>query len=386
MARIGFVIIFFLISVKGYSQQQSYLILIDADNGQPFHVRIGDTIFNSSDIGHLTIPHLTDSTYNISIGFPKNQLREQTFSIKVNKRDQGFQLRNLRDKNWTLYNWQTHEMKSPLPDSSANQQMAERGARKDDAFSRLMSAVVNDTSVMYSAFVSAAKVKDTVAFKADSIQVAKEKNKKPILPGAVATTDLKEKNSKNKKYPFIRKIGQRSLPHSLRITYLDGTQEGSVDTVTMFIFFEKDTATGGDSLKKMTQPANRKKLAGNTKNINDSTAIKTTSTAKGSNTNIVYADCKDLASDNDLGSLRVSILVENTEESKIAAAKKAFKIKCYSVKQIRILTELFANDEGRYKFFEAAYPYVSDRENYSQLTGLLTDNKYINQFKKMIGQ
>lgn len=386
MARIGFVIIFFLISVKGYSQQQSYLILIDADNGQPFHVRIGDTIFNSSDIGHLTIAHLTDSTYNISIGFPKNQFREQAFLIKINKRDQGFQLRNLGNKNWTLYNWQTHEVKSPLLDTGANQQMPERGVKKDDAFSRLMSAVVNDTSVMYSAFVNTAKVKDSVGFKADSVQVVGEKNKKSILPGAVATTDSKEKKSKNNKYPFVRKIGQRSLPHSLRITYVDGMQEGSVDTVTMFIFFEKDTAAGADSLKNMIRPASRKKLAANAKNIKDSAAIKAMSNAKNPNANIVYADCKVLASDDDLAALRVSILVENTEENKIAAAKKSFTIKCYSVKQIRVLAELFANDEGRYKFFEAAYPYVSDRENCSQLTGLLTDNKYINQFKRMIGQ
>jgi hypothetical protein len=62
MAKIG-LIIFFLIIGKTYSQQQNYLVLIDADNDQAFRVRIGDTIYNSSSLGHLAIPYLKDSVY-----------------------------------------------------------------------------------------------------------------------------------------------------------------------------------------------------------------------------------------------------------------------------------------------------------------------------------
>src|SRR5882672_3289553 len=115
MLKIGFGIIFFLIIGKTYSQQQNYLVLIDADNDQVFRVRIGDTIYNSSGLGHLTIPYLKDSTYNITIGFPKKQFPEHMFSIRINKKDQGFQLKNLGEKGWALYNWQTRELKMPLP-------------------------------------------------------------------------------------------------------------------------------------------------------------------------------------------------------------------------------------------------------------------------------
>ena len=392
MAKIGFAIIFFLIVGKTYSQQQNYLVLIDADNDQTFRVRIGDTLYNSSTLGHLVIPHLKDSTYNMAIGFPKKEFHERIFSIRVNKKDQGFQLKNLGEKGWALYNWQTRELKMPLMDSSLNQTIPESGTKKDDAFSRLMSAVVNDTSVMYNAFATQKPLKDSLKnnikepeVKNDSSLIAVEKDKKLIVPVAtVIEKPKKEKNINGKAgNPGIRKLSERSTNSAKRITYIDAFQPGSVDTITIFILFDNQSVTlTGDSTKKIIPGKNKKKSMKGTGNPIDSTNIKSNLSAKRSKSIPAHSDCKNIASDSDLNVLRANILTENTIEAKIEAADKYFKTKCFSVTQLKILGELFASNKSRYNFFGVAYPYISDRENISQLATLLTDTIYINRFKE----
>ena len=66
--------------------------------------------------------------------------------------------------------------------------------------------------------------------------------------------------------------------------------------------------------------------------------------------------------------------------------KKIFKIKCFSTGYIKNLSTLFLNDQGKYNFFDAAYPYVSDTGIFSTLENQLSDAYYIKRFKAMIHQ
>ena len=68
----------------------------------------------------------------------------------------------------------------------------------------------------------------------------------------------------------------------------------------------------------------------------------------------------------------------------IAVARKTFKSTCFSTEQIKNLSVLFLKDDGRYKFFDAAYPFVYDTQNFSSLQQLLTDPYFIDRFKAMI--
>lgn len=381
MSKIGFAIVFFFIVGKSYSQQPGYLVLIDADNDQVFRVRIGDTVYNSSELGHLTIPYLKDSTYNLAIGFPRKIYPERIFSIKMNKKDQGFQLKNLGEKGWALYNWQTRELKMPITDSALSQGIPERGIKKEDAFSRLMAAVVNDTSVMYNAFVSQKIVKDSAvtqpneqAIKTDSSVTADNNAKKnvPIVAPA-ADHSKKEKAIVKSKLPSIRKLSERSTPTAKRLTYIDASKEGSVDTVTLFIPLENGVAISSNDTAKKITPVKGKKTGKGTGIKSDSAANKLAS---------ANIDCKNSAIDSDVDSLRENILRANTIDSKITEAKKYFRMKCFSVAQVKILSESFASDKSKYSFFQAAYPYLSDRANTGQLLTVLSDAIYVNRFKK----
>jgi hypothetical protein len=95
-------------------------------------------------------------------------------------------------------------------------------------------------------------------------------------------------------------------------------------------------------------------------------------------------NCRNEATDYDVDRLRVKILAIEDEDDKISAAKKVFKTKCFYTNQIGALGELFPTDAGKYKLFDAAYPYVADLNNFTSLQSFLKDAYYINRFKAMI--
>ena len=101
---------------------------------------------------------------------------------------------------------------------------------------------------------------------------------------------------------------------------------------------------------------------------------------------LANTNCKVSATDYDVDKLRVKILAVESEDDKIATARKYFKTKCFTTSQIKALSELFASDEGRYRLFDTAYPFVSDTDNFRQLSGLLTAPYYINRFNAMLMQ
>ena len=77
---------------------------------------------------------------------------------------------------------------------------------------------------------------------------------------------------------------------------------------------------------------------------------------------------------------------ESKNDDMMAEAAKAFKTKCFSTLQIKNLSSLFLTDEFKYKFFDAAYLYVSDSENFSTLQSELKEEYFINRFKAMLRQ
>jgi hypothetical protein len=394
-----------------FSQQTTSLLMIDAENKQPFYVQMGDKSFNSSPSGHLTISEIKDSSYDLIIGSPEKQFPEQKFSIQGNKVDLAFQLKNLGEKGWALYNWQTLETKISLSENPRDTiPSLDKSVKKEDAFSKLMAAVVNDTAVLYNSFAAEELLKDTVKQtkivptlgmpKTDSPTLGTVGKKDSALFSVAKTSAPASKTGKPLKntsfpihHPSIKKLSVRALTTSLQIRYVDFSRQEKPDTVTLWIAYEKEpkaglkpgnTPTQTKTTKKETnvQPADslRKMDSAATPDL----GLEEKNTKK--KTEMEFADCKTRASDYDLDVLRVNILTANTENDKIGAARKTFKTMCFSVKQIKALSELFASDKSRYRFYETAYPYVSDRDRFNQLLETLTEAKYIDQFKTLTGQ
>jgi hypothetical protein len=96
------------------------------------------------------------------------------------------------------------------------------------------------------------------------------------------------------------------------------------------------------------------------------------------------SDCKVFATEEDFLKLRKKMAAENNDDDMVAIARKTFKAKCFTTQQLKNLSVLFLNDDGKYKFFDAAYPFVSDSTNFGSLQTVLTDEYYVNRFKAML--
>ena len=75
---------------------------------------------------------------------------------------------------------------------------------------------------------------------------------------------------------------------------------------------------------------------------------------------------------------------EKIETGMRTLAAKQFASICFTTEQIKYLGVLFITEEERYKFYVAAYPYVSDAANFGMLESQLADSYYINRFKAML--
>ena len=160
MSKIGLAILLILLAGRNYAQQD-YFVLIQADNNQPFYARMEGKLFSSSTQGHLILSQLKEGSYGITIGFPKQNLAELQFSMSVHNKDFEFQLKDLGEKGWGLFNPQTLELKMPDEKKEAEPKNHLEGVKKDDAFSRLMAGVVSDTAVMYNTYTMEATLKDS---------------------------------------------------------------------------------------------------------------------------------------------------------------------------------------------------------------------------------
>jgi hypothetical protein len=98
----------------------------------------------------------------------------------------------------------------------------------------------------------------------------------------------------------------------------------------------------------------------------------------------VNSDCKAFASNEDFLKLRKKMAAESDMDNMLKTARKYFRSKCFSTEQIKDLSYLFLTNEGKYRFFDAAYPFTSDSDQYDILESQLTDEYYITRFKAMI--
>jgi hypothetical protein len=333
----------------------------------------------------------------------------------VNKKDRGLELRQ-RNNKWVLFDWQSNESIQ-----SSNNEERKSGtiseSKRSDPYALLMAGVVSDSAVLYETIQAAApsKQNETVgkeeikkpedvnavaeaeANKSDSTVVAAASN--PVPDSATTAKDGNiDDNTVSKNQPAIVLLKEASLSDGKQITYVERSSPG--DTVTIVIPYEQgdsselvaqakvqDQKPGASNLDTSENANDRETVdSALAKSDEDQKTASTDSSSTGSASSIVLmnSDCRQFATDNDVDKLRVSMLKENTDYEKIVLARKIFRSKCFTTKQVRALTELFSGDEGKYQLFDAAYPFVSDSGNFKSLVNILQDTYYINRFKAMV--
>jgi hypothetical protein len=465
LQRIAFIILCIHGSVSAKAQQ-NWFLFIQSESNQPFYVRIGETIYSSSHVGHLVINGLRDSTYRLAIGFPQSQYREHQFSLPLKKKDYGFELKKSDARSWILYDWQAQEtIKSPRTDSLL---YGER--KKDDGFATLMAAVVNDSAVLYASVVKAEPMRKTEKdIQTDSAIVAKTNvETKPIAktidsaakdttaivqekkmvdtaktePVVVKTTPPKIDSSvtdsvtttatakdtialvnkepvKEDKTPPVSKLYEQGGKEEKKLVFLDNSIGIKKDTITVIIPLEKDSAKveeksvakteTKDSEKSKPDSAEKKTVAVSpAQTLMDSVAaIKKPDTVVSARAEMkridstifaekepgpekplglimMNSDCSKYATDNDVDKLRIKMMKEKDAGNRVFIAHKVFKEMCFSTRNIKALSELFPSDELRFRFYETAWPFVSDTTQFKSLEETLTDQFFITRFRTLL--
>jgi Domain of unknown function (DUF4476) len=432
--------------------QQNRFVYIQTENKQPFYIKLNNKLLSSSASGYLIIPKLQDGSYELTIGFPKNEWSEQNVTCAVNKKDAGYLLKDFGDKGWGLFNLQTMEV-AMSGDAAATNKVVIEENKKETAVTAAPVPVAIDSAMVK-------KNEDKPAVKEEVKPVVDEVKKETVVavspvPVAIdsvvikkveASSVIKEevksvvdtgKKEETKSPAPITKLLNVNTAEGAEMIYVDNAN-GKADTISVFIPAQKDTINAqAQPQKKLEEPkvelqktaeqkAEEPKSAEakieinkeipkttDTKfidiilpnpNAKPDTVVKQIKpeifTEKKADTNAVLvpekqkenitkpslpdSDCKALASEDDFLKLRKKMAAQTGDDNMVDAARKLFKTKCFTTAQIKNLCVLFLNDEGRYKFFDAAYLFVSDSYNFGSLETLLTDSYFITRFKAMI--
>ena len=420
--------------------QKVYFIYLQSENQQPFFAKIGERVYNSSSSGYLILSKLRDSIYNFNIGFQGSQLADQPFSVVVNKKDQGFLIKNFSEVGCQLFNLQT--MALIKPNSTAiiqNKNTVKTEKRESNAFTDLLAKAADDSTIKEKSIIVKAEekkteeakllVKDTVSLRTEDVNKESKKEdsilnviepiknkidstEKKIIGkdtlNAFKTETIKEdiKEEAAPKFEDTKNIPQQgkevvienkagevpynkskvirysesSTTEGFGITFFDIYSDGKADTIRILIppitskIFENEVKP---QEKKFLEISTNDSSLKQTENSSSNPIISNGAGLKKNN-------CSLIANDDDFFKLRKKMAAESRDDNMIDEARKVFKNKCFNTQQIRNLSTLFLSNEGKYKFLDAAYNYVSDVKNYASLQSELTDEYYINRFKVML--
>ena len=236
---------------------------------------------------------------------------------------------------------------------------------------------------------------------ADAQQVSKKEESKaaaqePAIIKSVVETEqpiVKEEiesfTEDGYKKSIVTKKSESSTTEGFGLVFLDTHQNGTPDTIRLIIPNPKPVVPAVKMEIKEDKkfldivsdiPKTEERPPQITEEKTKKEQVKEVLLLKQSNNN----NCTVVADENDFLKIRKIMAAVETEDEMVSSALNYFKTKCFTVTQIKNLGTLFLTDAGKYKFFDAAYLYVTDLVNFSSLQTELKDEYYINRFKAML--
>ena len=403
------------------SAQKVYFLYLQTEDQAPFYVRLSDKIYSSATSGYLILPNLTDSIYNLSLGFAKSSQPETRFAVSINQNDKGYLIKKFQE-GLSLFDMQDLSLVKPVSANTDNTVYE----TKSDKFSSVLSKAADNPGLLKVpaskkeepkpvreqkevSTVKAEEVKplegkpkDTLA--ANPIKPAEikvEKKEDPVVtvessvrePAKIATDEvnthtLKEELSANNisvtdyKPTTVRRYSESSTTEGFGIIYFDKAED-RIDTIRILIpplkgKIDDDAQTANLSeIKKKAEPSISEQQIKIDANVE--------SGKERRDVVVKSFSCQNNASEKDFMKLRRNMAGKSNDEEMIAEAKKIFKNKCFASEQIRYLSTLFLTSAAKYQFFDAAYNYVSDKQSFSSLQSEIKDEYYLKRFKALTG-
>jgi hypothetical protein len=406
------VIVFLSFCLFRVSAQEKHFVFIQSDNHEPFYVSLNGKLYSSSATGYIIIPKLSDGAYDFSIGFAKNAFPEQSFRYEINK-DLGFNLKNFGEKGWGLFNLQTLNvtMAESGKTNNISKALSEKDAAKDDtepviSFDRKKKETKAEQPVAQNTATTA--VNEPVA--QSEKPADQEVNSNNVV--AESTQDKSPASDQD-----VTKVSESKVDDGLHLTYVEGDGKKG-DTINVIIPSDKSLSntennnsnTAGNNSSSETS-SNSSSLT-EASNGNDNTATKPVATEGPAKDNLKFLDvnmdkskkdvrqetaapennapaitnskCKNIATDDDYARLRRKMAMETTDEKMINVARKVYRNKCFTTRQLKSLSTLFLSDQGRFDFLNASYNSVSDVSEYATLQSEFIDPAFVDRFKAML--
>lgn len=248
----------------------------------------------------------------------------------------------------------------------------------------------------------AVPVRDTVmTMPADTLKAVPVDTVMTIPADTIKTMNEEPVNLKAVvKKSVIKKRSESSTTEGFGLVYLDNWEDGQTDTIRLLIPQPKllqaqVKETPREEKKFLEIPAVALK---DTVLPPEKTAVPDTLSRQPEKTDslpktvpeperlppIPAPACADTATDTDFRTLRKNMAAAEGDEGMLQQARQYFKEKCFTAAQLKNLSTLFLDDEGKYSFFDAAYKYVRDKDAFALLVNELKDPYYINRFKAML--
>ena len=385
-----------LFSFAGLAQNFRFIYL-QTENQKSFYVKMGGQSVHLASSGYIIIPSLSEGSYSITIGFPQSTLPELLLSVVLNEADAGYLIKNDVDQGLYVVDLQT--MKFVATERQWPVAKSRSVVKSNDGFARILAEVVNDSSIneipILTKYETPPKVDEIKTVITEPVR--SETDIRPTTEIAVAEN-----------VATISKLEQRNTSEGLLITYLDNADTVKVfmpvskviipvareETKDTLIVTKKETEPGKDvrfidmELQNPNQQADSGALKKDDFVITEKKNLAAISSEMNQKDSIVRlkrdAACKKTATQTDFLNLRKKMAAEKTEAAMRMLAGKQFVSICFNTDQIKNLGVLFTTEEERYKFYVAAYPYVSDVANFRKLGSQLADIYYISRFKAMV--
>lgn len=398
---VALLLITFSFSIKA---QINHFIYLQTDNKQPFYIKYNSKIYSSTTSGYLILSKLNEGVINFTVGFPQSQIQEMMFELPISKIEKGFLLKNFNEKGWGLFDLQSSNLTyavnlqistASLGNTTPNTQV------NNDPFANMLSTVTQDTTVKNVTVKKEEKIaidslkpvvqpsiKQPTKIDTPNVEPAVEKIVPPVISKPEWLPPVKSEISKLKF--FQSKEGSDVI---FEIKY----ENGITDTVRLFIqsdssqiqgttliisepIIQKDTIALPPLVKIETQvqPEIKKEQI---KTKDESNVIPVEN--KGEVKAVPNSNCLTYASEDDFIKLRRKMASQTKDETMVSEAKKVFKTRCFSTAQLKNLSVLFLSDEWRYRFYDAALPFVSDFSNFRALEETIKDDYYIKRFQAL---
>ncbi len=362
----------FLFNCSTQAQQRNYYIYFQQYNYTPFYIKYDSKVYSSTDKGFLILSKLKNGSHKVEIGFPKSQEKPLSFICTINDNDLGFVIKKQND-NWMLSNLNSNDLISQVttPDLSVPTETPKETPKETptETPKEIKNQVIVDTTMV----------------------PKKEEVKEPIPTKEVIVDSIPTSDIKNQ----INLIFKKPSDKGTDLIYVV-TEGSKTDTIRVFIANNRVTAdsptliTPPTSLKDTTTKKDENFLNFELKNPNNGEKDWTISEPKNKDTILktgtVNSTCKKIANDDDYIALRKKMAGEFNETKMIALAKKAFSQRCFITQHIRNLSVLFLDENNKFDFIKLSYPFVYDRENYTTLGKLFSNEQFISQFNSLISK